>query len=83
MIVVWLGRIGFMILMLTFGLSAALFLASFGDASWIYTGGLPLTAQLSDLLYSRVYAQLAAALAACQRSVCTFTNPQIVPMIAV
>ncbi len=52
MIVVWLGRIGFMILMLTFGLSAALFLASFGDASWIYTGGLPLTAQLSDLLYS-------------------------------
>ncbi len=52
MIVVWLGRIGFVILMLAVGLSAALFLASFGDASWIYTGGLPLTAQLSDLLYS-------------------------------
>jgi DNA-binding NarL/FixJ family response regulator len=34
-------------------------------------------------LTSRVYAQLAAALAACQRSVCTFTKPQIVRMMGV
>jgi len=32
---------------------------------------------------NRVYAQLASALAACQRAVCTFTNPQMVCMMAV
>jgi hypothetical protein len=49
--VVWLGRVGFMLSMLALGVSAAFFLASFGDASWVEASGLPLMYQLSTLLY--------------------------------
>jgi hypothetical protein len=51
MIVVWLGRLGFGILMLEVGLSAVFFLASFGDATWLYIRESTWVLQLSSQLY--------------------------------